>query len=227
VFSSGLGELGPGQLMYEQAHWRSTIGVTKAAVQVSRSPRAEQIAANPWRQWSVPLGDTLQAPDYLLLPSLLRARTALTDLIPPTRLASQGSSFYTTSFACEYLRDLNIVMEDIDPDPNVHTEASVLDTLMQATGGTLSPNPAPVMTYYHGNECQPFVFSGFAPWDYARADCIQLVDFVLQDIWGLSRDNVDRGVVAPAPQFSRSRPSRIVTPAQRAVASRAALRPGP
>jgi hypothetical protein len=44
-----------------------------------------------------------------------------------------------------------------------------------------------IMTYYHGPLNPPFVFTGFAIWDYVRADCQTLVDFVLQDIWGLSR----------------------------------------
>ena len=31
------------------------------------------------------------------------------------------------------------------------------------------------------------VFSGFRVWYFRRNQCIQLVDFVLQDIWGLPR----------------------------------------
>jgi len=108
----------------------------------------------------------------------------------------------------------------VDPDPGVTNEISVLDTLVDAAGGALLLSPAPVMTYYHGGAAQQFVFSGFAPWDLVRADAISLVDFVLQDIWGMSRAAIDRGAVAPGASLVRGAPARIVTPAQRAVAAR-------
>jgi hypothetical protein len=76
------------------------------------------------------------------------------------------------------------------------------------------------MTWYHGGAAQQFVFSGFAPWDLARTDAITLVDFVLQDIWGMSRANIDRGMVAGDAAMMRGSAARIVTPAQRAVAAR-------
>ena len=43
------------------------------------------------------------------------------------------------------------------------------------------------MTYYHGHDNAPFVYTGFEPWDWTRADCQGLVDFVLGDIWKLSK----------------------------------------
>jgi hypothetical protein len=221
VFSSTIGELGPGRLMFEQAHWLSTTATIKAAVQFSRAPSAEAIAANPWHHWSAYAGDTLRSPNYLKLPAILQIRTAGTDPIPPTRSPSQPSLFYPTTFACEYLSQPNAVLEDVDPDPDVTHEISVLDTLVQATGGQLLLSPAPAMTWYHGGSAQQFIFSGFAPWDLARTDAITLVDFVLQDIWGLSRANIDRGAVAGDALLIRGGAARIVTPAQRAVAGRA------
>jgi hypothetical protein len=102
----------------------------------------------------------------------------------------------------------------------VTNEISVLDTLVQVSGSQLLFTPAPTMTYYHGGAAQQFVFSGFAPWDLARADAITLVDFVLQDIWGMSRVSVDRGAVAGDAGLPRGGAARIVTPAQRAMAGR-------
>jgi hypothetical protein len=43
------------------------------------------------------------------------------------------------------------------------------------------------MTYYHGRDCGPVVFSGFDIWHWRKQDCVQLVDTVLHDLWGLSR----------------------------------------
>ncbi len=43
------------------------------------------------------------------------------------------------------------------------------------------------MTHYHGAECGSVVFTGFDLWTWARADCRQLVDAVLQGAWGLQR----------------------------------------
>jgi hypothetical protein len=48
------------------------------------------------------------------------------------------------------------------------------------------------MTLYHGGENPTFVFSGFPVWYFQRAQAIPLVDFVLQRIWGLSRQPVPR-----------------------------------
>ena len=77
------------------------------------------------------------------------------------------------------------------------------------------------MTYYHGNQANQFVFTGFAFWNYVRSDAIGLVDFVLQDIWGLTRNtSIDRGSIAPSIRNGGSSPARIVTPAQRTVSAR-------
>jgi hypothetical protein len=48
------------------------------------------------------------------------------------------------------------------------------------------------MTYYRGLECGPVMFSGFPIWYFQRAQAIQLVDFVLQQVWGLTRQPVPR-----------------------------------
>jgi hypothetical protein len=63
-----------------------------------------------------------------------------------------------------------------------------LDTLYLAVGAS-TPSPLPVMTYYHGFDSGPVVFSGFPPWYFRRSQAQGLVDFVLQDIWGLQRQS--------------------------------------
>jgi hypothetical protein len=144
--------------------------------------------------------------------------------VPPTR--TSGSLFYQTSWPCEYIADINAIIEDVDPDPGIAREISVLDTLFEATGSVITSvvgtRTAATMTYYHGNGAHQFVFSGFSPWSYARQDCMALVDFVLQDLWGLPRQNIDRGSFTPAIR-SGVRPTpnlRVVTPAQRVVNAR-------
>jgi hypothetical protein len=44
-----------------------------------------------------------------------------------------------------------------------------------------------VMTYYHGRENAPLVFSGTSLWDFRQQNCQALVDFVLGRLWGLSK----------------------------------------
>src|SRR5262249_52538426 len=62
-------------------------------------------------------------------------------------------------------------------------DGSVLDTLL---GSQIQLYPT--MTIYHGHDFnQPFVFTGFAPWAFQRAQCEQLFDFVLQNVWGLTK----------------------------------------
>jgi hypothetical protein len=76
-------------------------------------------------------------------------------------------------------------------------EEEVLDTLYVANGQSLpdpTENPANVvMSYYHGHDSTPFVFTGFNIWGYRRSDCVQLIDFVLQRLWGMSRSNSFQG----------------------------------
>jgi hypothetical protein len=85
--------------------------------------------------------------------------------------------------------------------------ASTLDTLYEASSQLLIKNPAPIMTWYHGAEANRFVFSGFAPWVFHRDDVIALTDFVLQDLWGLGRQPVDRG--SPGGTSAPARPAAV------------------
>jgi hypothetical protein len=75
-----------------------------------------------------------------------------------------------------------------------------------ALGGTTGGR-YPVMTYYHGSQSAPMVFSGFPIWYFQRQQCQNLTDFVLQDIWGLPRQASVAQISAQRPTATRvSRP---------------------
>ncbi len=236
VFSSAsqFGELAPSRVMYDGAHWQSTVAVTKGSVTTFRYDYTVRVrhpdntendttyVVRPaWSHFNPFTNVALSRPAYEKLPPEIRWRTPDLEPLPPTRLSSQAGLFYQTSYACEYISQNNSIIEDVDPDPESERNITVLDTLYQAQGIVLLTNGrAPTMTYYHGNQANQFVFTGFAPWNYVRQDCIGLIDFVLQDIWGLSRQPVDRGSIAPFIKGGGSSPARIVTPAQRTVSAR-------
>jgi hypothetical protein len=92
VFSSTLGELGPGQLMHDAAHWRSEVTVQYSA-RAMRSGRA--------------VGGWPGAPDYSLLPQELAERSLVTDPLPPLR----SGLVWPTTYAAEYLTKPNRVVE--------------------------------------------------------------------------------------------------------------------
>jgi hypothetical protein len=172
--------------MYDFSHWRSEI---KAS---GNAPATFTRLLGRWESQT-------SSPDYLLyslLPVSMRPKAmALGDTFPPNRSFNPGN-FYKTTFDVEYLSTANHVIEDVDPDPFIFTEASTLDTLFRASGSTLVPpsfNPYNVcMTRYRGlagtpgygqDSYRPVLFTGFNLWNFARADCKQMVDAVLQGQW--------------------------------------------
>jgi hypothetical protein len=209
VFSYTDGELAPGRLMWDAAHWRSEMVASLPAT----LPKRSNAALGGWSHPSWNHGGMVTAPDYSRLPAQLRRRSlALGDSLPPTR--TNAASFYTTAVnpAVEYLTQPNIILEDVDPDPAVVDTRSVLDTLMELQGGALATNytgQRPVaMTYYHGFENPPFVFSGFDLWTWSRQDAAGLVDFVLHEIWGMNRT-----MARPlSPRTAQSRPAPAALP---------------
>ena len=243
VFSSlpQYSELAPSRIMYDGAHWQSAVAVTKSLVSTKRYEYTVQVrdslgVDHPTTYIVAPAwehpdhynpGTTIRSPNYSHLPQEMRPKQGI-DPLPPTRLANQTTLFYSTSFPCEYIDDLNSIIEDVDPDPAHERQIAVLDTLMMASGGVLLTPPdkvtgiptAPTMTYYHGNTAHQFVFTGFSIWSYARQDCMGLVDFVLQDLWNMPRQNIDRGSIVPAIRNGVSPPVRVVTPVPRAVSAR-------
>jgi hypothetical protein len=74
------------------------------------------------------------------------------------------------------------------------------------------------MTWYHGVERPEFIFTGFGPWIYRASDCRQLFDFVLQQIWHITKTTGP----AKLPELD-ARASRTTTTAGAPAAARAAL----
>jgi hypothetical protein len=180
VFTARDGELGLGRPMYDAAHVHSALGVTKSDLNMTRSAAA----IGGWSGHG-PDG-TLSAPDYSHAPGVMRRRDPGNDPLPPTRLASQGSLYYTTSYSAGFVLEPDSISEDFGVPGSPHVE-SALDTVYEVSGGVLPIVSAPVMLYYHGRENPPFVYTGFEPWDFTRADCQGVVDFVLHDIWRLTK----------------------------------------
>lgn len=227
AFSFTHNEVVAGRMMYDFSHWRSEMVTATALTNVFKSPNA----VGGWSHDAYG-GGTVSAPNYSLLPDQMRQRSAaLGDVAPPTRTAAQQARFYSNNnYEVEYLSEPNYIVEDVDRSPNVVRELSVLDTLMMIRGGNLKnpldPNPPYLplnqnvsMTYYHGLETPPVVFSGFSLWSFSRNDCMQLVDFVFQQIWGLPRQNVVRNAAVAKPLRPSSQPA-VLTPAQRAINAR-------
>ncbi len=206
VFSAANGEIPEFGLAWAGARWRSEFAYSKAQTLPRRSAAAVGGWSNPgWRYVG-----TIAAPDYTRLPASLRRRAlALGDSLPPTR-ANNPTSFYSTAVAppVEYLTQPNAILEDVNADPLVVDARAVLDTLYELQGGqlaTIATGQRPAsMTYYHGVEGPKFVMSGFDLWTWSRQDVQGLVDFVLQEIWGMNR-NMTRPPQAPA---AASRPAR-------------------
>ncbi len=211
-FSAREGELASPMLMHDGVHWQSAIAVLKSLAEVRRSPRAEQIALAPWTHPDVHAGGTLSAPDYARLPGVLRLKTPETDAIPPSRAANRGNLFYPGTMGLEVLSETNVIVEDVDLDPDATRLLSTLDTLYEASGAALPGQHLPIMTYYHGAQPRQMLFSGFSPWLFTRDDGQRLVDFVLQDIWGLAK----------AQAASRGQGSATRLPAPSAHSSRCA-----
>ena len=216
VFNATAGELTPGRLAWDAAHWQSEFVASKPVT----VPRRSAAAIGGWTNPGWKYVGTMTAPDYSKLPASLRRRAlALGDSLPPTRTGSPNS-YYSTSInpAVEYLTQENFILEDIDPSPLVENQRSVLDTLIELQGGALATNftgqrPV-VMTYYHGISAPPFLISGFDLWTWSRQDLVKLTDFVMQDIWGLVKTVPATTVARPAALSSQPAP----VPTRRGIA---------
>ncbi|MCC6349361.1 MAG: hypothetical protein IT347_07210 [Candidatus Eisenbacteria bacterium] len=198
VFAASAGELVPGRMSWDAAHWQSEFVASRPVT----LPRRSAAAVGGWTNPGWKFNGTITAPNYALLPAFMRRRAlALGDTLPPTR-AGFAASYYSTAInpAVEYLTLENRIFEDIDQSPLVENQASVLDTLYELQGGALATaftGQRPVaMTYYHGVNAPEFVETGFDLWTWARADVQALTDFVLQQVWKLPKS-------APAPAALR------------------------
>lgn len=180
-------ELQPGRMMYDLAHWRAGIQILPASTARRFDTRAGGFGVGsnrPGRHWppSPPPPTPSGPPNYSLLPADLNPKSAITDGEPPLHPGS-----YPIEYTAEHIFRETFIREDYNDDPDLVAEYSTLDTLYLTRGGS-APANAPVMTYYHGRENQHFVFSGFNFWYWRRTQCIELVDWVLQQVWGLQRD---------------------------------------
>ena len=176
VFSNTDGELVPGRFMYDLVRWRSEISVGSTA-QAYKSTRG--------------FGLWPDAPSYSELPEYLFEKSPATDPInvyAPNR--TNQSDYYRTTFTAEALSKGNIVSEQLPGAPE-GTVSSPLDTLYYSVGGSLGSDRV-VMTVYRGAEDAPLVFSGFPLWYFRRDQEIAILDWVLQRLWGLPRQNVPR-----------------------------------
>jgi hypothetical protein len=166
-FSASAGELAPGRFMYDHPHWRSEFtSISARLLGVQKSARA--------------VGGWPGAPDYGRLPPTLDARTPSTDPFPPNRAGQSGSVFYKSIYDFEYLSRSNEIVEGVAPDTS-----AALDSLYRVVSLDIPGTNNVVMTYYHGTEGGPVIFSGFDLWNYRRTQCAGLVRFVLGDIWGI------------------------------------------
>jgi hypothetical protein len=192
------GELIPGRMMFDFAHWQESIQMLPAIQAKRFGTTTFGVGTNrPGRGWPPnPIAPTPPAPpNYALLPVTLQPKNIATDPAPPLR--DPDSYFYRGDFSAEYISKATFIREDYNDDPDLVSEFSTLDTLYITSGGTALQNAA-CMTYYHGREVQPFVFSGLNFWYWRRTQCLGLVDWVLQSVWGLPRDgSAPRSASAP------------------------------
>src|SRR5262245_15070628 len=182
-------ELRPGRMMYDFVHWREGVQMLPAVNARKFGTTNFGVGTNrPGRHWppNPPLPTPPAPPDYSLLPNTLDPKgTPPADPPPPQR---QADSFWLRgTYNAEYIHRSTFIREDYNDDPDFVSEYSTLDTLYIVRGGTSLPN-SPCMTYYHGRDNQPLVFSGFNFWYWKRSQCIQLVDWVLQSVWGVPRE---------------------------------------
>jgi hypothetical protein len=191
-------ELIPGRFMYDFPHWQSCVAVRPGRQAPINTPDfAPWPNATMGRGWSGQgMDGTLTQPNYAKLSAdpvmnVLQPKNCTSDPPPPLRFCN---SFYLLpSYPAEYIGRNpafgsipNFIQEDTDPRPNHEQLESTLDTLYTVAGGSV-PGVLPVMTYYHGFHSGPVMFSGFPVWFFQKQQATKLVDFVLQDIWGLSK----------------------------------------
>ncbi len=226
-----LSDLNPGLFMYDLTHWRSQFRVYGPVfVRVARFDQPDPTAVGQPNYWK---GGVFTNPDvnYTSLPTTLGFRTPATDPIWPFRTPTEfyiGNTGNTLGVYVEYLtlenRILEMVPAPTEANPDATIEVSKLDSLYLVYGRSYpkqmnqSYNGEGVnvmMTYYHGQDNAPLVFTGMAIWDFRRTDCQSLVDFVLGRLWGLQNNSVNSAASrATTPNFVR-RAAVAASPVQR------------
>ena len=239
-------DLTPGRFMYDLAHWRTQFrSYGPVFVRFSRYDQPDPTvigSPKPPTYWK---GGTFTNPevDYTALPTTLQFRSPTTDplWIWPDRTSSTeyyvGNRAYSSiGVDIEFLSVEHKMLEQIptptEENPDLTVERSTLDSLYLVYGpgypkqmnqSSAGEGVNVVMTYYHGRDNAPLVFSGMSIWDFRRTDCQALVDFVLGDLWGLPKNTVYTAPRASAASFARRvavptptpRPRPTPTPTQR------------
>ena len=199
-------ELRPGRMMYDFVHWREGVQmlpgrecaeVRHHALRSGNQPSRPPLAAQPAAADAARPRRTIRCFRRTWIPRTRRP-------IQRRRSANADSFWLRGNYNAEYINRPTFIREDYNDDPDGVSEYSTLDTLYIVRGGTALVN-SPVMTYYHGRENQPMVFSGFNFWYWRRTQCIQLVDWVLQSVWGLPRDPEPRTATGPMTSQRASR----------------------
>lgn len=199
-------ELAPGRFIYDLAGWRSEISVFSGGVLLKRYAGRHEAAADPELPYTSRLGE---------LPRQLDLRTLSSDPLPPYRTTGE---YNISDTKIEFLQTPNLLLVDIDPDPERELLVSGLDTLFEAAGGGLPrPNENPhnvIMTYAHGPKLpQGFIETGFDLWSFKRSQIKPLVDFVLRRMWNLDPN----AVIAPARSASEARAAAAKPPGARSL----------
>jgi hypothetical protein len=240
-FTNTDGELISGRFMYDFGHWQQTLTVKPASFGILNTPTFTSLvwppgtpefidAPAPGRGYTAHgLDRNLSMPPYGQLDAFppagsgaLLPRSPAEPLDDPSPLRNRDSFYYVNYFTAEFMGTAlsrgapNYIREDADPNPDRIQEESTLDTLY-LTYGLSAPPGRPMMTYYHGFTCEQMVFCGFALWHFTRPTVQQLGDFVLQQIFGMTKAPP---VTAPArvqattvPRPTSARPQGRVTAA--------------
>ena len=211
-------DLLPGRFMYDLVHWRSEFRVFNGFIRFARLDQRDPTSSLP-SAWK---GRALADPRYYALPVQLQSRTPATDplSLAPYRTNSDyyinNQAYSQVGISIEYLAYENRVLETIQVTPDSSVEYSALDTLYNAyapayPGQLLQPGQGvnALMTYYKGGENGSVMFLGSSIWDHRRTHCQGLVDFVLGQMWGMTRNTV-----ASSPS-----PARTARPAVTAAAT--------
>jgi hypothetical protein len=196
-------ELGPGRFMFDIAKWQSRFRILRPEARIKRALGRYE---GDWDPNTLSQGPPKK---YGGLPVQLEAKSYSTDPLSVEAPSRVGTTPYQIAADIEFIdTSPNNVFEDIDPAPETTNEQSVLDTLYRVSAATLpdgrerelgewhsaqenvSRNPSfVIMTYYDGPPplLQTCLMSGFPLWFPKREQTQQLVDYVLQQMWGMTR----------------------------------------
>jgi len=187
----------PGRFAYDFVHWRGQY----------------KTGAGPY-PINFNTGRLAGTGAYSAFPPSIGAKSlAAGDSMPAWRTIT--TDVYLNNFSIEALVGPNSIVEDFDPSASGIDLRSAMDTLYTIGAGGLLPFGSPIMTVYHGTENSGVVATGFDLWSYNRAQLKQVIDGVLQGIWGMVRH-------APATALVRAGPTAAVR-----AGPTAAMRVGP